>query len=695
MAEHIVTVGPEGELEYAQCIPSRTTAVNNYTNLRPGIGVRDGFDRKDYDYLRPGEEIPTSERGVQIASMDAYEHVGPVKNTIDLMTDLVVQGIDIEHPVKSKEKFLKDWWHNYVNGPERSERICNLVYRAGTAIVKRQLAKIVPPIQGKTSPTEAFIPWRYTVLNPLSVEVLNDDVMDFVDSNDKQYAISLTSSLLGKFQQFLRDPRSYPFLNKIPKDLLLGIKKAISANKPYIPLSNDEIIVVNFKKDDWKTWGTPICKSILKDLNVLNKLKLADLAALDGAVAHIRLWKLGSLEHNISPKRDAFQKFASILMSATSGGVADILWGPAIALEETSTDLYRFLDEKKYIATMKNIYQGLGLPTVLTNYSSGGGFSNSLVEIRVMIQRLRYMRQLLINMWTPELKMVQKAMNFSKPGYLVFDNQFIDDEATMLNILLHASERNLISRELFQKRIQAVPEIEDSRLRNEERRREKGNLPPQADPYHDPSADSKFAQQLLETMVNNGTVEPADILENMLDVDISALTVKKQKQGNTDNKNGNGDNKNLPKGDSGQGRPPGSKDKEKRKTKKVSPAGASTNQERLVSTLVWAENATHIINEFLTPRYLKLKQKTTARQLTAEEFEQLEDLKFAVLSSLKPGCVVDDAAVTKILQDGPTISEEARLLYEAGVSSSSKKEQTVEFQRQIKSKVVAILSLVD
>ena len=90
------------------------------------------------------------------------------------------------------------------------------------------------------------------------------------------------------------------------------------------------------KKDDWQSFAYPMIYAIMDDINVIEKLKLADMAALDGAIANIRIFKLGNLEHKIAPTKAAASKLASILQNNVGGGTMDIVWGPDIELVESN-----------------------------------------------------------------------------------------------------------------------------------------------------------------------------------------------------------------------------------------------------------------------------------------------------------------------------------------------------------------------
>lgn len=683
----------------------RTIGSTIFQNVGPGsLSVRDGFNRRDYDTFRYDEWIPTSPKDIMQACMDAYRYIGIVKNTIDLMTDLCVQGLDIVHPVKAQERFYKKWFHDIVEAPGRSERIASLTYRAGTAVIKRHVAEIdvdttnqMKQVSGATKPFQEVqpkkgeIPWRYTIFNPISIDILDKEYTDFINVKDREYVLLLNS---GSIQTFM-DRRNEGFFRNVPRDLVSSLNRALRNKKNYIPLNQDEISIVSYKKDDFELWAMPICHAILDDLKMLQKLKLADLCALDGAIAQIRLWKIGDLEHKIFPKKEAFSRLAQIIMQAVSGGVMDIMWGPAIDLKETGVELHKFLGESKYIPTLKAIFHGLGLPSALTGYGDQG-FTNNMVEIKILMQRLKYMRKLLTDFWNKEIRIVQKAMGFAKPAQIVFDTSILDNEIGMLTILLQAVERNIISEELFQERVNSIPEIEKLRVKREWKEKQAGRMPPKAGQFNDPTSDDKFGKELLKTMVDNKRIDPANILEEFLDLDLEGVEIKSEEDAaalvqKTMPKKETGFN---PTSDLNKGRPPGAKDKTKRKTKVATPVG----QARIlgfVKNLIWAENVQKEISEVVTPTYLKIKSKENVRQLTTEEFNELESFKFNVLCNIKPNTKFDNNSFKELINNDLFPPAEAKLLLDQCVlnyRTEHGSDPNVEKLRTIQSKVVALLS---
>ena len=69
-----------------------------------------------------------------------------------------------------------------------------------------------------------------------------------------------------------------PLLDAIPKYVL----EQIRGGKDVILLDSDNLKVAYYKKDDWQAWADPMTYAILDDIILLEKMKLADLAAKMG-----------------------------------------------------------------------------------------------------------------------------------------------------------------------------------------------------------------------------------------------------------------------------------------------------------------------------------------------------------------------------------------------------------------------------
>lgn len=302
----------------------------DYSNLDTNTGGRPGLTRSDYDFFRPDEAIPTQIKLIIKRAEDIYQRVGLVKNVIDLMGDFASQGIRIVHKNKKIERFYKQWFKK-IKGKDRSERFLNNLYKTGNVVVHRQTGKLslkATDKMYKASATADFqisdiddsdlekreIPWKYTFIDPFYVDVSAGALSSFVQN--KRYDLILPA----KLRKTINSPQTEQEKN-IVANLPEAIIQAAKSKKPY-PLDPEKTQVFHYKKDDWQTWAFPMIYSIMDDITVIEKLKLADMAALDGAISNIRIFKLGSLEHKIAPTKAAASKLAQILGKLNNGNLS-------------------------------------------------------------------------------------------------------------------------------------------------------------------------------------------------------------------------------------------------------------------------------------------------------------------------------------------------------------------------------------
>jgi hypothetical protein len=638
----------------------RSVGTNVYMNVGPGNqSVRDGFNRGDYEYFRPGEAGPSTPKGWIDANMRAYEEHAILKNVVDLMSEFCAQGADLVHPNARIEKFYKQWWKK-VDGYGRSERFVNMLLKGGQSIVRRHTARLSAADEEKLKrtvaapdaefpkgprPSRREIPVRYTIFDPRSVELLNEDAAPFIGQPGFRFSVKVPTSIL-KLMRSPNSERAQALLRELPAD----VSEALKSGKNTIELDPEKTTCWHYKKDDSEAWARPFASPVLKNFRVLEKLQLADLAALDGAISSIRVWRLGSLEHRCMPSPSTMQRLAEQLANNLGGGVMDVVWGPDIDLVETSTEVHRFLGEGKYAPTLKAIYAGLGIPQALTGESNGGGFTNNYFSLKTLIERLQYVRKLLVRFWEGELRLVQEAMGFRFPATLTFD-QLLTDEASERQLLLNMADRDLISIESLQDRFGLSHEIEDVRIRRDQRRRKSGLVPRKASPFHDANRDSG----LEKIFAGTGQYTPGEF----------GLEMEERGEGEVPPAESASQQKAAkPKGQPGQGRPPFSKDKSKRKEKKPRPKRTIG----FVRDVHSAERALGEVARVMTPLLLGALGKKSLRELTDRQAADFEELKFAVLCRV--GVAVTEGGVREAVSDPSlAVPERAGALLKATVDS--------------------------
>jgi hypothetical protein len=623
-----------------------TSRFRNFMNLDGMTSGRPGLTRSDYDYFRPDEAVPTEIKAIFAMADQIYNRVGLVKNVIDLMGDFASQGIRLVHPNKRIERFYRNWFEK-VKGEERSERFLNNLYRVGNVVVNRQTAKISVKVadnlyKSVASPDLVIntdeikvekreIPWKYTFIDPRVVDVVGSSLSSFV--GNKTYTITIPATL-RKIINAPKNDAEKAIVDQLPPAII----EAAKSKKSYL-LDTEKTLVFHYKKDDWKTWAFPMIYSIMDDIAIVEKLKLADLAALDGAISNIRIFKLGSLEHKIAPTQAAASKLSSILQGNVGGGTMDLVWGPDIELIESKTAVHQFLGEGKYTPHLNSIYAGLGIPPTLTGTYGAAGTTNNFISLKTLTQRLQYGRKVLMAFWKQEIAMVQKAMGFRFPAKIEFDRMDLSNEDAEKALLIQLADRNIVSDELLQRVFGFDPDMEKTRLNRENKQRDSERMVPKAGPYFSPQLEDNLKKIALQT----GIVAPSQVglnLDRKKANEKSALEMKTP----TGSSPSGGDQPISTKtpGQPQQGRPKNSKDTEKRKTKTFSPQTGASLQ-------LWAIEAQDKISELLNPHLLEFYGKKNMRSLSNAEYDEAEATKTKIFFSLEPLTTIsEDLVLSKL-----------------------------------------------
>jgi hypothetical protein len=631
---------------YGGLYKTQGNTYRHFIDLEPSKSVRPGFTPSDYYAFRPGEAVPNQQRKVIKMCMEAYDKVGIIRNIIDLMGDFGCQGIQIVHQNKSVEKFYQQWFRN-VNGKERSERFLNNLYKTGNVMVYRSYANITPKLSQYMKSLAAdikvevpnmpknIIPWRYNFFNPLNVKMKDGQLSIFLGK--PAYTINLGTF----FDRFTDGDIPSNVLNSLPEN----IKSSLKQGQKEVEIDTDRLSVFYYKKDDWQQWANPMIYAILDDIIMLEKMRLADLSALDGAISNIRLWTLGSLEHKILPNKAAINKLRDVLASNVGGGTMELVWGPELTFKESNSEVYKFLGSEKYTAVLNSIYAGLGVPPTLTGMATnGGGFTNNFISLKTLVERLQYGRDQLVKFWEKEIEIVRQAMGFRYKAHIQFDQMSLSDEAAEKNLLIQLADRDIISQETLLQRFKEIPQIEKIRLQREVEDRQDDKNPNKAGPYHTP----QHQENLEKIALQSGKILPQDVgIKTSVPKD---MLIPMQSGGPS--QTSNVPPKKPPA--SNNGRPPLSQDTQTRKQRIAKPK----SQPGVAEFIVWAEESWDSISNILNNAYLGLNNLKNLRQLTKAQFNDLEQLKLDVLTNIEYMEPVSADTVKKLLLQKQTTSDQ-------------------------------------
>ena len=620
---------------------SKASSDRTFIGFNGDNSIKSTFTRSDYDYIRENF-YGKSRKGILKSCQEAYEKVSIISNVINLMSDFGSKGIRIRHSDEKLNKFLEKW-SKKVKVAERTERILNSLYRLGTVIIYETYGRATNNITSK------YIPIKYTLLNPISIEVKGED-KGIVPSNF-EYLLKYSQN----FSRILKEQEAVQAV--IPEEL----KKYYNSNTP---LPKERITVYNYRKDDWAFWGLPITYPLLDDLKVLQKLKLSDIAALDGAISTVRLWTVGQITDNpattIIPTKPMLQKVANMIANGVGGGSMDLVLGPEVKFQESSTSVHQFLGEDKYKPTLDSIYDGLGIPSPLRSSNKDNNTGNT-VSLKTLIERLNYGRMYIVEFWTEQVKKVFKALGFDTDidPIIEFDYMILTDEAAEKKLLLDMIDRDIVDIATVQERLNLSPEIIKANIRNDMKTR--GNKDPlKAGPYHNPHV----YDEMTKSLVANGTVLPgeAGIPVKVADEEVSKR-IKANQKSQKSNQIG------AKKQSEVTGRPKNITETSKRKPKPT-------------KAIIWASKAQKEISEQFTPLVLKAYGKKNVRSLSDVETESLEQAKMKILFGLEPFSEITLENIQKSIASKVDISKLNEYLKECEESYG---ELTVDLKRQLTS----------
>lgn len=605
-----------------------------YIDVEPNRSVRPSFSKTDYEAFRPGEAIPTKQKRVMSMCMAAYDRVGIIRNVVDLMSDFASQGLVLVHPNKQIEKFYRKWFSE-VKGIDRSERFLNYLYRCGNVVAQRRTAKLSKKHEQELKRAAGAdmiidvlkvprreIPMQYDFLNPVAVDVAD---IGAIAVGKPQYYLNISKYT---HQSLLKTAQTN---TAVFKTLPESLQKQVQQGDRKIPLG-DNTFFYHYKKDDWLLWANPMIYAILDDIMMLEKMKLADLAALDGAISQVRLWTVGDFDQKIVPTKAGLEKIRNILASNVGGGTMDLVWGPELKFTESNSQVYKFLGSEKYQPVLTSIYAGLGIPPTLTGASgASGGYTNNYVSLKTLIERLEYGRQVLSQFWRQEIEYVRKAMGFRLPAEIHFDSIVLSDEAAQKNLLIQLADRDIISQETLLERFREIPTIEKVRTNREERYRSSNpNAPQKASPYHNPH----HKEDMAKIAITKDSLDSEEYFDNIgLPYQEPVAPAPKS---NPSTKNNDSVKE--------AGRPPLTPDSGPRKQRRVLPRSGEPT-----SATIWGIHAQDLISSIINPIVGEHFGNRDVRGLSKAQVDDLEYLKLCIFTGMKPMIDVTPELIQEII----------------------------------------------
>ena len=426
-------------------------------------------------------------RDTIILCQKAYYNFSVFRNTIDLMTEFSVSDITFRGGNKKSRDFFEAYFQK-INIWDFQDRFFREYYRSGNVFVYRFDAKLkskdirkITQTFGNESLAASTLPIRYVILNPADIQAGGN-----ISFAAAKYYKEISDYELAR----LRDPRTEEdeqVLKSLDKETRELIESGRSS-RIVIPLEEDKISAVFYKKQDYEPFAVPFGYPVLEDINWKSELKKMDMAITRTMQQAILLVTMGAEPEKGGVNQKNLQIMQEIFQNESIGRVlvADYTTEAKFIIP----DIANLLDPKKYEVVNQDIL--IGLNNVL--FGQGEKFANQSTKVEVFMARLRQAREAFINTFlVPEIKRVSKELGFRSYPIPEFEKISLKDNTNIARIYNRLIEIGVLTPE------EGVTAIETGRLpdsdesiesqKEHKKNRDKG--------LYEPIAGGPFTQEKL------------------------------------------------------------------------------------------------------------------------------------------------------------------------------------------------------
>lgn len=466
------------------------------------------FGSGGFQFLRRFSGQSAFNHSIIASCIMAYLGYGVVRNIIDLYADFATSGLTIDHPNDSVKNFYRSWankvklndrihtmfinyfaagnvfihrqWAKLSSADERamkradaseSQVINNklvlklkskditidavptfidwyLSDRKHSDIIqeKAKAASMPPPSEENlpAKPPKGQIPWGYTCLNPLQMELRGKKIRGqsyWIMALDKNDTVEIANGLgLSSNKTDIGNTQI-----NIPKEFVDRITKYQGSGAGYvaeIKLTNSDLCIVQDRKFDWFDWSVPFVYPALKALDFKDCLRNMEMKACQSVINSIFLFKLGNIEKGMPAEDEHFERLADILQQP--GQAMNLIWNEAIEAEVIQADVSHIFDPRKHESADKDILTAIGVPEVLLG-GKGGNFSNSYIAVSSVLEKLETARNKITDWLMGEFKLIAEVMGFQKLPTIQFAETALTDKNAAQNLIIQLFDRNIVS----------------------------------------------------------------------------------------------------------------------------------------------------------------------------------------------------------------------------------------------------------
>ena len=393
-------------------------------------------------------------RDAVILCQKAYYNFAIFRSTIDLMTEFSMSDVYFRGGSKKSREFFEAFF-NKIGLWSIQDKFFREYYRSGNVFMYRFDAILQPKDVRKITQTfgaeadllaEKSIPARYITLNPSDIQVAGN-----LTFHNATYFKNLSDYELAR----LREPRTeedVQVLEGLPKKVRDEIKKK-QTSSIQIPLDNEKITAVFYKKQDYEPLSVPMGYPVLEDLNWKQEMKKMDMAVTRTTQQAILLITMGNEPDKGGVNQKNLENMQNLFVNQSVGRV--LVADYTTKADFVIPDIAGILDPKKYDVVDKDIQ--IGLNNILLGV--GERFSNQVAKAEMFLARLKRGREAFMNDFLiPEIRRISKELGFKTFPTPVFDEINLKDDTNIHRIYSRLVEIGVLTPE------EAIEALQTGRL---------------------------------------------------------------------------------------------------------------------------------------------------------------------------------------------------------------------------------------
>jgi hypothetical protein len=401
-------------------------------------------------------------RDAVILCQKAYYNFSIFRNTIDLMTEFSTSNIFFRNGSQKSRDFFSALFRK-INVHELQDKFFREYYRSGNVFlyrfdnkIKEEDAQKITQTFGAISNASIDLPVKYIILNPADIQI--GGTINF--SSGKFYKIISDYEL-----ERLKNPRTdedREVLNALPPET----KKLIQSKTLGVltlPLDNDRLCAVFYKKQDYEPFAVPMGFPVLEDINWKAEMKKMDMAITRTTQQAILLVTMGTEPEKGGVNQKNLEAMQKLFENQSVGRV--LIADYTTKAQFVIPDIASLIGPQKYEVVDRDIQ--IGLNNILIGNEK---FANQSIKVQVFIERLKQARQSFINEFLiPEIRRISKELGFKNFPTPYFEDIDLKDDVQYSRIYTRLVELGVLTPD------EGIKAIETGILPNQEESQESQN----------------------------------------------------------------------------------------------------------------------------------------------------------------------------------------------------------------------------